>query len=121
MPNASALQSFTQLHNSTLLHLAHIHLRQNKPTGHINSPSIIIMLSRPATKISLTADDVVAYEQRKMARDAVKEQQLDSSQDSTQSTVEDFAEEDSTPAQQTRAAKAKASREQRIGVGNSRA
>lgn len=30
------------------------------------------MLSRPATKISLTADDIAAYEVRKAARDAHK-------------------------------------------------
>ena len=82
-----------------------------------------IMLSRPATKLSLTAADITAYDQRKSARDALKAQQLDSSQISDQSTVEDGAEpreEDLTPAAQTRAARAKITREQRIGVGNSR-
>ena len=81
------------------------------------------MLSRPATKISLTPDDVTAYEQRRLARDAAKNQDLDSSQNSDRSTIEhgtDVREEDLTPAAQTRAAKAKMSREQRIGVGSSR-
>ena len=77
------------------------------------------MLSRPATKISLTADDIAAYEQRKMVRDAMKSQELDSSQNSDRSTVENGAgEHDLTPAAQTRAARAKMSREQRIGVGS---
>ena len=81
------------------------------------------MLSRPATKISLTPDDIAAYEQRKMARDALKSQGLDSSQNSDRSTVEngtDLQEEDLTGAGQTRAARTKMSREQRIGVGSSR-
>ena len=81
------------------------------------------MLSRPATKISLTADDVAAYEQRKMARDAMKYQEFDSSQNSDKSTMENGStqkSEDVTPAAQTRAARVKASREQRIGVGGSR-
>jgi hypothetical protein len=81
------------------------------------------MLSRPATKISLTPDDIAAYEQRKMARDAMKSQDLRSSQNSDGSTVENAAgpgEQDLTPAAQTRAARVKASREQRIGVGSSR-
>jgi hypothetical protein len=81
------------------------------------------MLSRPATKISLTPDDIAAYEQRKLARDAMKSQDLDSSQNSDRSTVENgtgSTEQDLTPAAQTRAARAKTSREQRIGVGSSR-
>ena len=81
------------------------------------------MLSRPATKISLTPDDIAAYEQRKMARDAMKNQDLSSSQNSDRSTVENgtyVREEDLTPAAQTRAARAKMNREQRIGVGSSR-
>lgn len=81
------------------------------------------MLSRPATKISLTPDDVVAYEQRKAARDALKNADLNSSQNSDKSTVESGAgmkDEDLTPAAQTRAARVKMSREQRIGIGSSR-
>ena len=81
------------------------------------------MLSRPATKISLTPDDIAAYEHRKMIRDAMKSQQLDSSQNSDRSTVEngtEIEEQDLTPAAQTRAARAKMSRDQRIGVGSSR-
>lgn len=77
------------------------------------------MLSRPATKISLTPDDIAAYEQRKMARDAIRSQDLDSSQKSDRSTVEN-GEQDLTPAAQTRAARAKMSRNERIGVGSSR-
>jgi hypothetical protein len=86
------------------------------------------MLSRPATKISLTNEDVALYEQRKMARDAIRAQQQhvsmeDSSQASDQSTIDDGGrdrEEELTPAAQTRAARVKMSREQRIGVGGSR-
>lgn len=81
------------------------------------------MLSRPATKITLTPDDVAAYEQRKQAREAMQAQDLDSSQSSEKSTVESDSAgrgEDLTPAAQTRAARVKQAREQRIGVGNSR-
>ena len=81
------------------------------------------MLSHPATKISLTPDDVAAYEQRRMAREMMKNQEFDSSQNSDRSTVENGSSartEDLTPAAQTRAARAKMSREQRIGVGGSR-
>lgn len=81
------------------------------------------MLSRPATKLSLTPDDITAYEQRKMARDAMKNQELDSSQNSDRSTVGNgtgLGEQDLTPAAQTRAARVKMSRDQRIGVGSSR-
>ncbi|KAK5108853.1 hypothetical protein LTR62_007743 [Meristemomyces frigidus] len=81
------------------------------------------MLSRPATKITLTMDDIIAYEHRKAARDAAQnaelqnQEQMTSSQGSNTSTVEDAASEvDVTPAQQTRAAKAKAAREARMGV-----
>jgi len=86
------------------------------------------MLSRPPTKISLTTEDIIAYEQRKMMRDAVCEQQMDGSvsQDTSNSTVEDgdaSLEQDLTPAQQTRAAKAaqaqrvRMEREARLGIG----
>ena len=81
------------------------------------------MLSRPATKISLTPDDIAAYEQRKAAKDAQRNTELNSSQNSDKSTVDNgrVTEDDSlTPAAQTRANKAKMSREQRIGVGSSR-
>lgn len=83
------------------------------------------MLSRPATKITLTPDDIAAYEQRKQAREAMQTQDLDSSQSSEKSTVENGnshggGDEDVTPAAQTRAARVKQAREQRIGVGGSR-
>lgn len=81
------------------------------------------MLSRPATKISLTPDDIAAYEQRKAIRDAQRLQDMNSSQNSDQSTVENGGrtrDEDLTPAAQTRAAKSKMTREQRIGIGSSR-
>ncbi|KAI6905548.1 hypothetical protein KC318_g5905 [Hortaea werneckii] len=101
------------------------------------------MLSRPPTKITLTADDIAEYEQRKLARDAARnlnaEQRMDSSvsQDTSNSTVEDahengmeqessMIEQDATPAQQTRAARAAAAarvrseREARLGIGSSR-
>lgn len=82
------------------------------------------MLSRPATKITLTTDDVLAYEQRKLARDAMREQHMDSSQDTqvTRGSDDgDMTNEVETPAAQTRAAKVKAARDQRIGLGASRA
>jgi len=84
------------------------------------------MLSRPATTINLATEDIIAYEQRKMARDAIKaraeheQHLLNSSQGTSNSTVEDDSNLDATPAQQTRAAKAKAARDQRIGVGSAR-
>ena len=81
------------------------------------------MLSRPATKITLMPDDILAYEQRKQARDAMQSQDLDSSQESEQSTIENGTQEqkkESSPPTQTRAARVKAAREQRIGVGGSR-
>ncbi|KAI7265584.1 hypothetical protein KC343_g3803 [Hortaea werneckii] len=101
------------------------------------------MLPRPPTKITLTADDIAEYEQRKLARDAARnmnaEQRMDSSvsQDTSNSTVEDahdnrmeqessMVEQDATPAQQTRAARAAAAarvrseREARLGIGSSR-
>ncbi|CAK4030875.1 Glucan 1,3-beta-glucosidase [Lecanosticta acicola] len=75
------------------------------------------MLSRPATKIPLTADDVAAYEQRQLARKARnKSQEL--------GDFDDYGKNDSTPemtpAEEARAVKAKMSRDQRIGVGGSR-
>jgi hypothetical protein len=78
------------------------------------------MLSRPATKITLTAEDIAAYEQRRAAREVMKEQELTSSQDSDKSTVENgegSREEELTPAAQARATRAKMARDQRIGVG----
>lgn len=81
------------------------------------------MLSRPATKITLTPEDVASYEQRKQARDAMQAQDVDSSQSSDKSTVENGhsrREEEAIPAAQTRAARVKQAREQRIGVGGSR-
>ena len=77
------------------------------------------MLSRPATKISLTADDIAAYEQRKLTRDSLQAQEMDSSQESQKSGASSEAV-GLTPAAQARAAKAKLTREQRIGMGNAR-
>ena len=81
------------------------------------------MLSRPATKLSLTPDDIAAYEQRRAVREAQKASDLNSSQNSDNSTVENgirAKDEELTPAGQSRAARAKMSREQRIGIGSSR-
>ena len=82
------------------------------------------MLSRPATKIQLTPDDIVSYEQRKATRDAARNQQdLENSQESDMSTVANAEEQkpdNVIPPTQTRAARVKMSREQRIGVGNTR-
>lgn len=85
----------------------------------------LIMLSRPPTTITLTKEDIEAYEQRKLTRDAMRERQMDSSQDTSGSTVEGMdgegvtEEADMTPAQQTRAARAqklRLEREARIGI-----
>lgn len=81
------------------------------------------MLSRAPTTLGLTAQDITHYEERKVKRDAKKNQDTDSSQNSDRSTVENGAgqeEQDLTPAAATRAARSKMSREQRIGVGSSR-
>ncbi|KAK1084524.1 hypothetical protein LTR48_005379 [Friedmanniomyces endolithicus] len=73
------------------------------------------MLSRPATKISLTLDDIYDYERRKAARDSMRADHMDSSEDTTNSTVEDGAvDKVMNAAQETQAAKSKAAREQRI-------
>lgn len=82
------------------------------------------MLSRPATRITLTVEDIIVYEHRKAIRDAEREEQMDASQATSESTVEDVDEDSITqkdlmPAQQTRAARTKAAREARIGVGGS--
>ncbi|KAK5133278.1 hypothetical protein LTR08_008012 [Meristemomyces frigidus] len=87
------------------------------------------MLSRPPTKITLTPEDILAYEQRKLSRDAVREQHMHSSpsQDTSGSTIENGdtsieqdVSQDLTPAQQTRAArmqKTRLDREARMGIG----
>lgn len=75
------------------------------------------MLSRPATKISLTGEDITAYEQRKAVRDAMKAQEMDSSQETTQDLSENGA---SPPASvNENAGKTKLTREQRLGLGAS--
>jgi hypothetical protein len=73
------------------------------------------MLSRPATKLSLNADDIAAYEQRKAARDAAKNDAMDDSKTSSQEGT------DVLPASTAKGSKSKMTREQRIGVGSSRA
>ena len=81
------------------------------------------MLSRPSTEITLTPEDIAAYEQRMRARESLRAQEIDTSHNSDKSTVEDAPEpeaEDSSPAAQTRAARSKKAREQRIGVGPSK-
>ena len=86
------------------------------------------MLSRPPTKITLTPDDILQYEQRKLSRDASREQQMQGSppEDTSGSTIENGdtsieqdLSQDMTPAQQTRAArlqKTRLDREARMGV-----
>lgn len=69
------------------------------------------MLSRPATKLSLNADDIAAYEQRKAARDAAKNDAMDDSKTSSQ---------EGTDVPPATSAKSKMSRDQRIGVSSSR-
>lgn len=72
------------------------------------------MLSRSPTKITLTQADIAAFEQRKAAADAMKSQQFDSSQDTTES----FVENDDSPAAGVRAnaARQKKAREARMGL-----
>ncbi|KAK0816182.1 hypothetical protein LTR57_017899 [Friedmanniomyces endolithicus] len=79
------------------------------------------MLSRPATKISLTLDDIYDYERRKAARDSMRADHMNSSEDTSNSAVDDgVRDQEMTAAQETRAAKSKAAREQRILGGPSR-
>lgn len=74
------------------------------------------MLSRPVTKLALNADDIAAYEQRKAARDAAKSDAMDDSKTSSQEGPDVHV----FPASSAKTAKSKMTREQRIGVGNSR-
>jgi hypothetical protein len=69
------------------------------------------MLSRSPTKISLTQADIAAFEQRKAVNDAMKSQQFDSSQDTTESLLGN----DDSPAA-VNAARRKQARERRMGV-----
>jgi hypothetical protein len=83
------------------------------------------MLSRPATKISLTTDDLMAFEQRRQAREAAKareaEAELAATAAATKTDDEDLSEvADLTPAAQAKATRSRVKREQRIGVSNSR-
>lgn len=79
------------------------------------------MLSRPPTKISLTTDDLITFQHRRQLREAAKAQQLEISQETTMSSFEDDSRAaDVTPAAQTKATRARAIRDQRIGVSNSR-
>jgi hypothetical protein len=73
------------------------------------------MLSRSPTKITLNQADIAAFEQRKAASDAMKsQQQFDSSQDTTESLLEN---EDSPAAGvRANAARQKKAREQRMGL-----
>ena len=75
------------------------------------------MLSRSPTKITLTQADIAAYEQRKAARDAMKAQEMDSSQDTTEDLS--LAENADSPAvgAQNATARARKAREARIGLG----
>jgi len=75
------------------------------------------MLSRSPTKITLTQADIAAYEQRKAARDAMKAQEIGSSQETTESLS--LAENSDSPAvsAQNAAARSRKAREARIGLG----
>ncbi|KAM0722263.1 hypothetical protein Q7P37_001704 [Cladosporium fusiforme] len=72
------------------------------------------MLSRSPTKITLTQADIATFEQRKAARDAMKAHHRETSQDTTESLLEN----DDSPAASARAhaARAKKAREQRMGL-----
>lgn len=74
------------------------------------------MLSRSPTKITLTQADISAFEQRQAANEAMKQHQMDSSQDTTESLIEN----DDSPAASARAhaARAKKAREQRMGISS---
>jgi hypothetical protein len=70
------------------------------------------MLCRSPTKITLTQADIAAFEQRKAANDAaMKAQQFDSSQDTTESLLEN----DDSPAA-VNAARRRQARERRMGL-----
>jgi hypothetical protein len=91
------------------IHIIHIFLGIST-RGHTGT-----MLSRSPTKITLTQADIAAFEQRKAASDAMKSrQQFDSSQDTTESLLEN----DDSPAAGVRAnaARQKKAREQRMGL-----
>lgn len=77
------------------------------------------MLSRPATKLSLTVDDVSAYEQRKLTRDAMKEREVADSNDTSKVSFQSD-NTDMTPEAQSRVARSKMTKDQRVGVGGSR-
>jgi hypothetical protein len=75
------------------------------------------MLSRPATKISLTSEDLLAFEKRREARERARLNEMDSTQETTTSINEDTgASADLTPAAQAKATRSRPTREQRIGV-----
>ena len=73
------------------------------------------MLSRPATKISLTTDDITTYDKRKAIRESLQ------TKIGSQGLNRTSMEKDTsgiTHSANDRAAKAKLVREQRIGVSN---
>lgn len=75
------------------------------------------MLSRPATKISLTPDDITAYEERQKQRENARARSEELRDSGDSSRVEEAA---MTPAEKAGAAKATMTREQRLGLGQGR-
>lgn len=72
------------------------------------------MLSRPATKLSLTVEDIAEYERRQAQRDALKRQDENTHAEQTY-----LQPSDDTPAGQSKS-RAKMTREQRLGLGGTR-
>lgn len=68
------------------------------------------MLSRPATKITLTTEDLIAYEQRRAAREAAKYQSMD---DSSTQELEDAS---TSGAYNNNPIQANLTKEQRLGI-----
>ncbi|KAM3419870.1 hypothetical protein BST61_g3199 [Cercospora zeina] len=73
------------------------------------------MLSRPATKLGLTVEDIAEYERRQAQRDTLKRQE-----GNAQNPEQTYGQTpDDTPAGQAKS-RAKLTREQRLGLGSTR-
>ena len=78
------------------------------------------MLSRPATKISLTLDDIAAYEQRRSVRETQAKESIDSSQETQKTNSDHDVINNAASATRATAGKSTMTRDQRIGIGSSR-
>ena len=90
------------------------------PFQHPHTSLPLTMLSRAPTKLALTVDDILAYEQRRLERESLRRREA-TQPNSSQSTIADVSEpererEPVAAPTQTRAARVKAAREARMGV-----